>query len=201
MCRAIWLNCRRVVSAFRIEDEFFNSVAYADDINSVCLKTDDLQILINLCYQYSRKWRFSFGINKTHCMISILTAWRRAVWWDRFGIPSIRFIVEDWTLSMNFSCPGLSLNISRLYKRDGNPMVFHKCTLTSVAHPGYGQPTEAKAYMARRDAFTRLSIWASLDMLDVNIVSGISKVSVFFILCPPRFQDGYLINEFVQNGH
>ena len=39
-------------------------------INLMCLKTDDLQILINLCYQYSRKWRFSFGINKTHCMIS-----------------------------------------------------------------------------------------------------------------------------------
>ena len=34
------------------------------------LKTNDLQILIDLCYQYSRKWRFIFGINKTHCMIS-----------------------------------------------------------------------------------------------------------------------------------
>ena len=54
----------------RIEDELFNSFAYADDINLMCLKTNDLQILINLCYQYSRKWRFSFGINKTHCMIS-----------------------------------------------------------------------------------------------------------------------------------
>ena len=128
---------------------------------------------------------------------SILTAWRRAVWWDRFGNPTIRFIMEDWTLSMNFCCPGLSLKISKLYKRDGNPMVFHKCTLTSVASPGYEQPTEAKAYMARRDAFTRLSIWASHDMLDVNIVPRISNISAFFILCPPRFQDGYLMKGFL----
>ena len=82
---------------------------------------------------------------------SILTAWRRAVWWDRFGNPTIRFRIDDWTLSMNFCCPGLSLNIFRWYKRDGNPMVFHKCTLISVASPGYEQPTEAKAYMAQRD--------------------------------------------------
>ena len=41
----------------RIEDEFFNYFAYADDINLMCLKTDDLQIVTNLCYQYSRKWR------------------------------------------------------------------------------------------------------------------------------------------------
>ena len=54
----------------RIEDELFNSFAHADDINLMCLKTDDVQILINICYQYSREWRFSFGINKTHCMIS-----------------------------------------------------------------------------------------------------------------------------------
>ena len=127
----------------------------------------------------------------------ILTAWRSVVWWDRFGNPTIRFIIDDWTLSMNFCYPGLSLNISRLYKRNGSPMVFHKCTLTSVASPGYGQPTKAKAYMARRGAFTRLSIWASHDILDVNIVPRISKVSVFFILCPPRFQDGYLMKRFL----
>ena len=54
----------------RIENELFNSFAYADDINLMCLKTGDLQILINICYQYSRKWSFSFGINKAHCMIS-----------------------------------------------------------------------------------------------------------------------------------
>ena len=47
-----WLNCRRVVG-IRIDNELFNSFAYADDINLMCLKTDDLQILINICYQYS----------------------------------------------------------------------------------------------------------------------------------------------------
>ena len=124
---------------------------------------------------------------------SSLTAWRRAVWWDRFGNPTIHLIIDDWTLSMNFCCRGLSLSIFRLYKRDGNQMVFYKCTLTSVDSPGYEQLTEAKAYMARRDAFTCLSIWAPHDMLDVNTVPMISKVSVFFSLCPPRFQGGYLM--------
>ena len=56
--------------SIRIEDKLFNAFAFADDINLMCLKTHDLQILINICYQYSRKWRFRFGINKTHCMIS-----------------------------------------------------------------------------------------------------------------------------------
>ena len=56
---------------------------------------------------------------------------------------------------MNFCCPGLSLNISRLYKRDGDPMVYLYFG-TSVDSPGYAQPTEANAYMARQDAVTRL---------------------------------------------
>ena len=34
----------------RTEDELFNSFAYADEINLMCLKTGDLHILINICY-------------------------------------------------------------------------------------------------------------------------------------------------------
>ena len=51
-------------SGIRIEDELFKSFAYADDINLMCLKTVDLQILINICYQYSSKWRFCSDITK-----------------------------------------------------------------------------------------------------------------------------------------
>ena len=126
----------------------------------------------------------------------MLTAWRRAVWRGRFGNPTIRFIIDDWILSMNFCCSGLNVNIFRLYKRYGNPMVFHKCSLTSVARPVYEQLTEANTYMARRDAFTRLSIWASHDMLDVNVVSRFPKFDCL-ILCPPRFQNGYLMKGFL----
>ena len=43
----------------------FNSLAYADDVNTFASGTKDLQTLVDICYFYSVKWRFSFGIDKT----------------------------------------------------------------------------------------------------------------------------------------
>ena len=54
----------------RIDDDLFNSFAYADDISLACLTIPDLQKLINICYNYSTRWRFKFGIKKTLCMTS-----------------------------------------------------------------------------------------------------------------------------------
>ena len=51
----------------RIGTNVFNSFAYADDISVASLTTTGLQSLINICYQYAKKWRFSFGILKTKC--------------------------------------------------------------------------------------------------------------------------------------
>ena len=54
----------------RINNDIFNSFAYADDINLFSLTVPDLQCLIDMCWEYSRRWRFSFGIKKSRCMIS-----------------------------------------------------------------------------------------------------------------------------------
>ena len=43
----------------------FNSMAYADDIELVAANTSDLQCLVDICYNYSIKWRFKFGVNKS----------------------------------------------------------------------------------------------------------------------------------------
>ena len=54
----------------RVDSDIFNSFAYADDISVLSLNTTDLQILINICFTYSKTWKFNFGITKTKCMIS-----------------------------------------------------------------------------------------------------------------------------------
>ena len=54
----------------KIGSSTFNSFAYADDVTLLSLCCNDLQLLIDLCESYSKKWRFSFGINKTKCMVA-----------------------------------------------------------------------------------------------------------------------------------
>ena len=56
-------------AGIRIDNDLFNSFAYADDVNLWSLSTVDLQRLIDICFQYSKTWRFTFGIKKTACMI------------------------------------------------------------------------------------------------------------------------------------
>ncbi len=46
----------------------YNSFAYADDISIFSSTIPGLQELINICEEYSSKWRFNFGISKTKCM-------------------------------------------------------------------------------------------------------------------------------------
>ena len=46
-----------------------NSFAYADDITLICTTVTGLQTLIDICADYSSRWRFNFGIKKTKCMI------------------------------------------------------------------------------------------------------------------------------------
>ena len=57
-------------AGLRIDDDVFYSFAYADDVNLFSLSTSELQALINICYRYSKTWRFTFGIKKTYCMTS-----------------------------------------------------------------------------------------------------------------------------------
>ena len=46
-----------------------SSFSYADDITLMCTSIPGLQILIDICTKYARKWRFKFSINKTKCMV------------------------------------------------------------------------------------------------------------------------------------
>ena len=51
----------------------FNSLAYADDVNTFASGTKDLQTLVDICYFYSVKWRFSFGIDKTFFLFQVIS--------------------------------------------------------------------------------------------------------------------------------
>ena len=53
----------------RIDNLKFESFAYADDITILSSTAPGLQSLIDICSEYSAKWRFKFGIAKSKCMI------------------------------------------------------------------------------------------------------------------------------------
>ena len=43
-------------------------MAYADEITLLCITVPGLQMLIDVCAGYARKWRFNFDLKKTKCM-------------------------------------------------------------------------------------------------------------------------------------
>ena len=47
----------------------FNSFAYADDITVMSTSTTGLQSLIDICFKYSKRWRFKFNQGKSKCML------------------------------------------------------------------------------------------------------------------------------------
>ena len=53
----------------RIDKFLFNNFAYADDVNLLAASVPGLQRLIDVCYNYSKKWRFVFGFAKTRCTV------------------------------------------------------------------------------------------------------------------------------------
>ena len=65
----------------RLGDKLFNSSAYADDLTVFAASVPGLQRLIDVCYDYSVKWRFSFGIRKTSCMIVGKKKWLNPPAW------------------------------------------------------------------------------------------------------------------------
>ena len=72
-------------SGVKIGKNTFNALAYADDINLISLCVMDLQNLINICEWYAKKWRFSFGIKKTKCMIVGRTHFKDPPRWTLSG--------------------------------------------------------------------------------------------------------------------
>lgn len=56
-------------SGMRVGKYLYNSFAYADDVSLFSATVPGLQDLINICADYSSRWRFNFGIKKTKCMV------------------------------------------------------------------------------------------------------------------------------------
>jgi hypothetical protein len=52
----------------QIMNNVYNSIAYADDITLLSLTITDMQMLIDICFTYSQKWRFTYGIKKSECL-------------------------------------------------------------------------------------------------------------------------------------
>jgi len=59
----------------------FNSFAYADDVTLMATTIPSLQKLISHCSDYSKKWRFSFGIKKSKCMVSGKNMFEKSPCW------------------------------------------------------------------------------------------------------------------------
>ena len=57
------------LSGIRIGPVDINSVGFADDITLVHNNVLGLQCLIDRCHEYAKKWRFTFGIVKSKCMV------------------------------------------------------------------------------------------------------------------------------------
>ena len=51
-------------SGVKIGNDLYNSMAYADDITLLSSTVPGLQKLIDVCYNYSKTWRFCFGLKK-----------------------------------------------------------------------------------------------------------------------------------------
>lgn len=58
-----------VRAGIHIGDQKYNSFAYADDISLFSLTSTGLQDMIDCCVEYAEKWRISFGVKKSKCMI------------------------------------------------------------------------------------------------------------------------------------
>lgn len=52
-----------------IGGKIYNSFAYADDISIFCTSVPGLQNLIDICVEYSARWRFRFNKDKSKCII------------------------------------------------------------------------------------------------------------------------------------
>lgn len=53
----------------QIGNRTYKSFAYANDITVMSTSITGLQSLIDICHEYSQRWRFNFNQNKSKCML------------------------------------------------------------------------------------------------------------------------------------
>ena len=57
-------------AGLRVGENKYNSLAYADDVTLFSSSVTGLQDLIQICSDYTDKWRFKYGIAKSKCLIA-----------------------------------------------------------------------------------------------------------------------------------
>ena len=127
----------------KIGSSTFNSFAYADDVTLLSLCCKDLQLLIDLCESYAKKWRFSFGINKTKCMIAGRMPFKSPPKWKLGGklIQNVEIEILGTVFSSNLSYASNTEKRTQACRKAMYSLVGVGCT-----YPG-GLSSDAKTYL------------------------------------------------------
>ena len=121
----------------------FNSFAYADDVTVFCASATGLQKLINICYTYSKKWNFNFGIKKTKCMTvgkELLKCPPEWVLGSSKIINSEQLEILGTIFTKDHNCHGHILNRVNKCRQS-----FYGLTKCGMAYPG--ATSDVKAYL------------------------------------------------------
>ena len=146
----------------RIGNDQFNSFAYADDVNLFSLTVPGLQQLIDICYHYSMKWRFVFGITKTQCMISGKLPFMYKPLWC-LGSQSINISESVEILGTIFSS-SMSSNLHVDNRIQACRRAMYSLTAIGCSYPGLS--TDVKMHLYRSVGFP--SLLYGLETISLN---------------------------------
>ena len=146
----------------QIGDTTFNSFAYADDISVFSLNTTDLQMLIDVCYEYSIKWRFSFNPSKTKYIVSGKSLF----------ITEPEFVLGDTKIArvenievLGTIFPSDASSADHVDKRiQSTRRAMYSLVTAGCSYPGLS--TDAKVYMW--NSVGRSSLTYNLETLNIN---------------------------------
>ena len=63
------LEIEQSIFGIKLIDNRINCVAYADDLTAVAKCRNDLQLMFDIAYRFSRKWRFEYNPKKCAVMV------------------------------------------------------------------------------------------------------------------------------------
>ena len=146
----------------RVGKHKFNSSAYADDIHLLNLTMPGLQRLIDVCYKYSKKWRFNFGLKKTKCLISGKYTLKCEPSWT-LGGKSVENVDSMEILGVHYTSDGSSdAHIESRVQASRRAM--YSLTAAGCAYPGLS--SDVKTYLWKCSGLAALSY--GLDTLDIT---------------------------------
>ena len=135
------LECSK--AGVRIGPDSYQSFAYADDINLFSATVGGLQSLIDICFAYSNKWRFNFGIAKSKCMISGADLFCRQPSWY-LGSQRMEISTELDVLGIIFTNNGKSeKHVHKIIQKCRQ--AFYSMSSSGMSYPGL--PTGIKSHL------------------------------------------------------